>query len=76
VGGSVVDEFFLQLIAEEMKICSYIHVGKEIYIHQMFPKDWTFTNCLYRKIYLICHPQDWRGTGLLNICLSHRLGLV
>jgi len=30
--------------AEEVKIYSYIHVGK-IHIHRMFPKGWTISKC-------------------------------
>jgi hypothetical protein len=44
---------------------------KKIYIHRMFPKGWTNSECSYIGIYLISHPQDWRGAGLLNIRLSH-----
>jgi hypothetical protein len=57
----------LQVIAEEMKIYSYIHVGgKKIHIHQMFPNAWSNSNYLYSRIYLMWHQQDWRGAGLLN----------
>ena len=32
------------------------------------PKStWTKSMCLYNRIYLIWHPQDWRGAKLLNI---------
>jgi len=40
----------LGVIAEKMKIYSYIHVGK-IHIHRMFPKDWTnFKGCMVEFI--------------------------
>jgi len=56
----------LGVIAEKMEIYSYIHVGK-IYIHTMFPKGWTNFKGLYGRIYLIWHPHDWKGAGLLNV---------
>ena len=59
--------FSLQVIAEKMKIHSYIHVGKKICIYWMFPKGCTNSKCLYSGIYLIWDPQGWRGARLLNI---------
>jgi len=56
----------LGVIAEKMKIYSYIHVGK-VHIHRMFPKGWTNSKGLYGRIYLICHPHAWKGAGLLNV---------
>jgi len=76
VGGRVCTGWVgLQVNAEKMKIYSYIHVGKS-HIHQMFPKGRTNSKCLYSRIYLIWHPQDWRGAGLLNIpCVKQYLFL-
>ena len=39
---------------------------KKFHIHHTRHKGCTNSNCLYTRIYLIWHPQDWRGAGLLN----------
>jgi len=69
-GGVVGEDFnkkvILWVIAEKMKIYSYIHVGK-IYIHRIFPEAWTNSKGLYSRIYLIWHQLDWKGAVLLNV---------
>jgi hypothetical protein len=66
-GGGVTTRWVcLHGITEKMKIRSYIHVGKNPY-PQDVPKRWTNSNFLYSIIYLIWHPQNWRGARLLNI---------
>ena len=56
----------LHVIAEKLKIYSYIHVVKNPYpqIDSYRPDKF---KCLYSRISLIWHPQNWRGTGFLNI---------
>jgi hypothetical protein len=70
LGGGFGEDFNkkvdLQVIAEKMKIYSYIRVGK-IHMHRMFPKGWTNSKGLHSGIYLIWHPHDWKGAVLLNV---------
>ena len=56
----------LHVIAEKMKICSYLQVGK-ILIHRIFPTGWENFKCSYSRISFIWHPRDWRHAGLLNV---------
>jgi hypothetical protein len=44
----------------------FFHVGK-IHIHRIFTRGWTNSKCLYGRIYLIWHPQNWKVAQLLNI---------
>ena len=43
----------------------------KIHNYRIFPKCCSIMKCLYSRIYLIWHPQDWRGAGLINILLSN-----
>ena len=56
----------LQVIAEKMKIYSYLHV-----VNFPYPQDDSYRpdkfNILCSGISLIWHPQNWRGARLLNI---------
>jgi len=58
-----------RVIAEKMKIYSFIHVGK-FHIHGMFPRVWINSKFLYSTIYLISLPQNWRGVWWLNVTVS------
>jgi uncharacterized membrane protein len=58
----------LQVIAEKMKIYSYLHVAKYPYPKDISQMPEKF-KCLYIIISLFWHPQNWRGARLLNIPL-------
>ena len=48
------------VISEKMKIYSYLHVAKNPYPQVVSYRPDKF-KCLYSRIYLIWHPQNWRG---------------
>jgi hypothetical protein len=43
--GNILEKVDVRVIAEKMKICSYLHVEK-ILIRKVFPKGWTIFKCL------------------------------
>jgi hypothetical protein len=51
---------------EDENIFLYPYRNK-IVIHRLFPKSWTDFKCLYNRIYLIWHPQNWRGAAVFTI---------
>jgi hypothetical protein len=61
----------LQVIAEKMKLCFYLHVGK-ILSHRIFPSGWTL-----KCVYSICHQvlfeltkegRKVKGWDMYNVC--------
>jgi hypothetical protein len=56
----------LHVIAEQMKIYSYLPLVKNPYLQDISFRPDTF-KCLYSRISLNRPPQDWRGAGLLSI---------
>jgi len=64
-GGVVVEDsnkVKLHVIAEMMKICFYLQVGKILTL-RMFPTSWDDFKCSCSRIYLIWHTHDWRCAG-------------
>jgi hypothetical protein len=58
VGGSVLD---LLVTAEKIKIYPYLYIGKKSISTGFFLRGWSISECLYSRIYLIWHRQEWRG---------------
>jgi hypothetical protein len=68
-GGHVLEDFNkgkVPVIAEMIKLCSYLQVGK-ILIRRMFQTGWDDFKCLCSGISLIWQPHDWKVAGLLNV---------
>jgi hypothetical protein len=53
----------LHVIAEMIKICSYLQVGK-ILTHRIFLTGWDDFKCLCSGMSLIWQPHDWKGAEL------------
>jgi len=69
LGGGVIEDsnkVKLHVIAEVIKICSYLQVGKILTL-RMFQTGWDYFKCLCSIISSIWQPHDWKGAGLLNV---------